>query len=60
MKKLLFIPLLFCVVIAFSQNVQHEINEQVWKPFIRSFNDRDAKSFLAVHSKDVMRAPRDS
>jgi ketosteroid isomerase-like protein len=61
MKKIPLILLLSCYAIsAFTQNVQQEINEQVWKPFIQAFNDRDTKSFMAVHSKDVVRSPRDS
>lgn len=47
-------------VSAFSQTVQQEINEQVWKPFIKAFNEQDTQGFLAVHSKDVVRSPRDS
>jgi len=43
-----------------AQNLQQEINEQVWKPFISSFNNRDAAGFLAVHSKQVVRSPLDS
>jgi len=45
---------------AFSQNFQKEINDQVWKPFISAFNNLDANGFLAVHSKEVIRSPRDS
>lgn len=44
----------------FAQNVQQEINEQVWKPFLKGFNDNDTKAFMAVHSKDVVRSPRDA
>jgi ketosteroid isomerase-like protein len=36
-----------------------EINEQVWKPFIQSFNAGDDEAFKAVHSKDVIRVNRD-
>jgi ketosteroid isomerase-like protein len=60
MKNLLFIPLAFCALSVLAQNAQEEINSQVWKPFIKSFNERDTKTFLALHSKDVVRAPRDS
>ncbi len=37
-----------------------EINEAIWKPFISSFNQNDVDAFMAVHSKDVIRSPRDS
>jgi ketosteroid isomerase-like protein len=43
-----------------AQNVQTEINEQVWKLFIKNFNEHNTSSFMAVHSKDVIRSPRDS
>ena len=39
--------------------IQKEINDQVWKPFIEAFNNRQVDAFLNVHSKDVVRAPRD-
>ena len=45
---------------AYAQNIQSEINTQVWKPFIKSFNDRDTDLFMSVHSKEVVRSPRDS
>jgi ketosteroid isomerase-like protein len=60
MTKLNFIPLLFACTIGFSQPIQKEINEQVWKPFIKSYNDYRADDFLALHSKDVIRSARDS
>lgn len=44
----------------FAQTEQQEINEQVWKPFIKTLRERDTKGFLALHSKDVVRSPRDS
>lgn len=43
-----------------SQDFQKEINVQVWKPFISSFNNYDANGFLAVHTKDVVRSPLDA
>jgi ketosteroid isomerase-like protein len=36
-----------------------EINEQVWKPFIHSFNTGDDAGFKAVHSKEVIRVLQD-
>lgn len=46
---------------AFSQtgNLQKEINEQVWKPFIKAFNNNDNEAFSAVHSKEVIRVSQD-
>jgi ketosteroid isomerase-like protein len=62
MKKFSWISLflLFCNP-AFSQSdsLQKEINEQVWKPFIKAFNSNDNEAFSAVHSKDVIRVIQD-
>ena len=58
MKVLLTIPL-FIYYCSLAQS-QNEINEQVWKPFIENFNNRNNVGFMAVHSKDVIRSPRDS
>jgi ketosteroid isomerase-like protein len=60
MKKVILFFLVLSAVNASAQNAQQDINAQVWKPFIQSFNDRDTKGFMAVHSKDVVRSPRDS
>jgi ketosteroid isomerase-like protein len=59
MKNTFVFFLTCCVINVFSQNIQQEINIQVWKPFIQTFNDRDTKGFMAVHSKEVVRSPRD-
>jgi ketosteroid isomerase-like protein len=53
----------FCSVLSLllqAQDVQKEINEQVWKPFIKNFNEHNTAGFMAVHSKDVVRSSRDS
>ena len=60
MTRLIFIPLLFVCLIGFSQSAQMEINEQVWRPFIKNYNNYRADDFLSIHSKDVIRSPRDS
>ncbi len=44
--------------IAFGQHDQKEINDQVWKPFTQALLDRDAKTFISVHSADVIRVER--
>lgn len=55
---------LFCWLIAgaaaHAQNYQRDINEQVWKPFIKSFDNLDADAFLSLHSKDLVRSGRES
>lgn len=43
----------------FSNHFQKEINEQVWKTFIKSFNNNDDNGFKAVHSKDILRVIQD-
>ncbi len=40
-------------------DLQRQINDQVWKPFIQSFNNGDDDGFAAVHSKDVIRVIQD-
>jgi hypothetical protein len=46
-------------VSAQTDSLQQQINQQVWKPFIKSFNDRDDAGFAAVHSKEVTRVIQD-
>jgi len=62
MRKIPGISLMiFFSITAFSQQNgwQKEINEQVWKPFISAFNNRDDDAFSAVHSKEVFRVSQD-
>jgi ketosteroid isomerase-like protein len=63
MKLLItFAFLLLCAITVNAQpgNIQKEINEQVWKPFIKSFAEMDTEKFMSVHSKDVIRALQDN
>ena len=57
MRVVLVLVLCILSTSGFSQDFQAEINNQVWKPFISSFNNFDANAFLALHSKDVVRSP---
>lgn len=59
MKKILSLLLITSAFCASAQETQKEINEQVWKPFITSFNNHDTKEFMALHSKDIVRSSRD-
>ena len=63
MYKLFGLPLLLLLVtnvlFAQSDTVLKEINRQVWKPFIESFNNLDTEGFMAVHSKDMTRVIQD-
>jgi plasmid rolling circle replication initiator protein Rep len=43
-----------------ADSLQKKINEQVWKPFIKSFNEHNTEGFMAVHSKDMTRVLQDS
>ena len=35
-----------------------EIDEQIWKPFIESYNTFDGEAFAAIHADDMIRASR--
>ena len=56
-----FIPLFFLLLIPsfiFSQSdstLQKEIDEQIWYPFMASYNNWDAEAFNAIHDKDMLR-----
>lgn len=56
----LLCALLFVSTTAFSQNLTTEINDQIWKPFIKGFTELDAELFMGLHSKDLTRSPRDA
>lgn len=64
MKRMLIFILAISFVLqqatAQQNEITKEINEQVWKPFIRSFNAGDGEGFKAVHSKEVIRVLQDS
>jgi ketosteroid isomerase-like protein len=60
MKMLLAVLVACTYVQANGQTIQDEINRQVWKPFIESYNNHDTDGFMAVHSKEVIRSPRDA
>ena len=61
MKAIIFILFcfLFVSVQAQKDSLQKEINEQVWKPFIKAFTEADTDAFMAVHSKEVTRVIQD-
>lgn len=62
MKKIITsITFLVTVCYLFSQeNKLKEINEQVWKPFIKGFSTGDDDLFRSVHSRNVARIEQDS
>ena len=47
------------ICLAQADSLQKEINEQVWKPFIKSFTEMNTDAFMAVHSKDMSRVNQD-
>jgi ketosteroid isomerase-like protein len=60
----LFVSLISAVILfqdlkAQGDSLQKQINDQVWKPFIKSFNSGDEEGFKAVHSRDVIRVMQD-
>ncbi|MFM7854367.1 MAG: hypothetical protein ACKO96_21210 [Flammeovirgaceae bacterium] len=57
MKKISILIFVLASYCTFAQ-VQKEIDQQVWKPFIETFNNYRSKQFLSLHSKDVVRSPR--
>ncbi|HYJ37487.1 MAG TPA: nuclear transport factor 2 family protein [Chitinophagaceae bacterium] len=57
--KLIFLPVIALNSMAQGDSLQKQINEQVWKPFIKSFNERDTDGFMAVHSKEMSRVNQD-
>jgi ketosteroid isomerase-like protein len=59
-KTLIIILLATIPASSLAQNHQKDINEQVWKPFIKSFNEGNNDGFKAVHSKDVLRVEQDN
>lgn len=59
-KLILLFIVLGISLVGYSQDAQKQINDQVWKPFITTFSNHDTKGFMAVHSHDLVRAPRDS
>ena len=62
MKPFLSITVLLLfsnLILSQKQNLQKEINEQVWKPFINAFNNNDNEAFSSVHSKDLIRVTQD-
>ena len=43
----------------FGQSIEEQINEDVWYPFVHTYNSFDADSFMSIHTADVVRVTRD-
>ncbi len=55
MKKILT-GMLFCIALhTHAQTNITEINEQVWKPFVKAFEQNDAELFCSLHSRSLIR-----
>ena len=59
MKTVLPILALLLTNSAFGQGEESAVNNQVWKVFIEAYNTFDVERFMGVHSKEVVRSPRD-
>ncbi len=57
--SMLLLILCFTRVMAQETMTIRKINEQVWKPFIKTFSAGDDEGFQSVHSKDVVRVIQD-
>jgi ketosteroid isomerase-like protein len=60
MKNTMLILFALSSFLVKAQNDQKDIDEQVWKPFTRAIMSQDVEAFIQVHSKDLIRAERDS
>ena len=60
MKNYLLLLITFCFAnFSFAQEkdskIYNEILHQVWKPFKKSFDTKDAKTFNSLHTEDILR-----
>lgn len=63
MKKIgLLILCMLLSAMTFAQQQQYdfskEIDKQLWKSFVKSYNGRDGQSHLKIHTDDVLRITR--
>jgi len=52
--------LLFICCMTFAQqkksyNHSEEIDNQLWKTFVKAYNEKDAEAYLSLHTKDILR-----
>ncbi len=43
-----------------QDSLQAEIDEQVWRPFIKAYNNFDTDAFMHIHTRDLLRIIRDN
>ena len=59
MKKTIFVAAtLFLTLSLSAQNDTLQIDQQVWHPFIQSYQAYDTEAFMAVHTPDIIRVNR--
>ena len=59
LRGLLLSLLAFATFDATAQSTsQQQIDTQVWQPFVRAINIQDDEAFMALHSRDLVRAER--
>ena len=58
-KILSFLFLLVTFFLSSQENKKYdfskEIDEQLWKSFVHSYNARDGEKHIAIHAEDVLR-----
>jgi ketosteroid isomerase-like protein len=58
-KPLLFVALFVSLLSCEAQDVEDQINKEVWYPFMESYAELDAEAFMDIHSANVLRINRD-
>lgn len=60
MKYSIIVLVTLLCTTGYGQGTEKEINEQVWKPFTQAIMNQNVDLFISLHSKDLVRAERDS
>lgn len=55
-----FLLITLCSVASFAQTAQQEINEQLWKPYLKASSEFDGAAFMAAHSRSLVQASLES
>jgi uncharacterized protein (TIGR02246 family) len=58
-KLMFFLATLTSASGIIAQSTEHEVNRDVWYPFISAYDQLDAEGFMSVHTDDVLRVNRD-
>ena len=54
-----FLSLLFVMGLSSQdKKIQKEIDDQVWYPFIKSYNSYDEAAYIKLHTKDILRVSK--